>query len=90
MNFILFAKLARSRSRIVYFGANNAERYAIAEGNETLARRLRDDVVGAGGLVRGGRVLTALRKETDGRYLLTFDSGTASTHDAVVSPFLRR
>jgi hypothetical protein len=40
-----FAKLARSKSRIVYFGANNAERYAIAEGNGTLARKLRDDVV---------------------------------------------
>ena len=32
LNFILFAKLTRSKSRIVYFGANNAERYAIAEG----------------------------------------------------------
>ena len=84
LNFILFAKLARSKSRIVYFGANNAERYAIAEGNETLAQRLRDDVVAAGGLVHGGMSLTALKKETDGRYLLTFEDGTTSAHDAVV------
>ena len=85
LNFILFAKLARSKSRIVYFGANNAERYAIAEGNETLAQRLRDDVVAAGGLVHGGMSLTALKKETDGRYVLTFgDRGDASAHDAVV------
>ena len=84
LNFILFAKLARSKSRIVYFGANNAERYAIAEGNETLAQRLRDDVVAAGGLVHGGMSLTALKKETDGRYVLTFEDGTSSAHDAVV------
>jgi monoamine oxidase len=84
LNFILFAKLARSKSRIVYFGANNAERYAIAEGNETLAQRLRDDVVAAGGLVHGGMSLTALKKETDGRYLLTFEDGTSSAHGAVV------
>ena len=84
LNFILFAKLARSKSRIVYFGANNAERYAIAEGNETLAQRLRDDVVAAGGLVHGGMSLTALKKETDGRYVLTFGDGTSSAHDAVV------
>src|SRR5262249_54916791 len=37
LNFVVFAKLTRSRSRIVYFGANNAERYAIAEGNQTVA-----------------------------------------------------
>ena len=84
LNFILFAKLARSKSRIVYFGANNAERYAIAEGNETLAQRLRDDVVAAGGVVHGGMSLTALKKETDGRYVLTFEDGTSSAHDAVV------
>jgi monoamine oxidase len=84
LNFILFAKLARSKSRIVYFGANNAERYAIAEGNETLAQRLRDDVVAAGGLVRGGMTLTSLKKDTDGRYLLTFEDGSTSAHEAVV------
>ena len=84
LNFILFAKLTRSKSRIVYFGANNAERYAIAEGNEALAQRLRDDVVAAGGLVHGGMSLTALKKETDGRYLLTFEDGSTSAHDAVV------
>ena len=84
LNFMLFAKLARSKSRIVYFGANNAERYAIAEGNETLAQRLRDDVVAAGGLVHGGMSLTALTKATDGRYVLTFDDGITTAHDAVV------
>jgi hypothetical protein len=36
LNFILFAKLTRSKSRLVYFGANNAERYAVGEGNEPL------------------------------------------------------
>ena len=84
LNFILFAKLTRSKSRIVYFGANNAERYAIAEGSETLAQLLRDDLVAAGGVVHGGMSLTALRKAPDGRYVLTFEGGTTSTHDAVV------
>jgi monoamine oxidase len=84
LNFILFAKLTRSKSRIVYFGANNAERYAIAEGCEALAEGLRDDLVAAGGVVQGGMSLTALRKTTDGRYVLTFGAGTTSTHDAVV------
>ena len=84
LNFILFAKLTRSRSRIVYFGANNAERYAIAEGSEALAQGLYADLVAAGGGVDGGMSLTALKKTTDGRYLLTFDGGATSTHDAVV------
>jgi monoamine oxidase len=84
LNFILFAKLTRSRSRIVYFGANNAERYAIAEGSEALAQRLRDDLVAAGGVVQGGMSLTALKKAADGRYVLTFGGGTTSMHDAVV------
>jgi monoamine oxidase len=84
LNFILFAKLTRSKSRIGYFGANNAERYAIAEGGETVARKLRDDVVAAGGTVHGGMSLTALRKAADGRYVLTFEGGATSTHDAVV------
>ena len=84
LNFILFAKLTRSRSRLVYFGANNVERYAIAEGNEALAQGLRDDVVAAGGLVHHGMPLMALRKDTDGRYLLTFQDGSTSAHDAVV------
>ena len=84
LNFILFAKLTRSRSRIVYFGANNAERYAIAEGSEALAQRLRDDLVAAGGVVQGGMSLTALKKAADGRYVLTFGGATTSMHDAVV------
>ena len=84
LNFILFAKLTRSKSRIVYFGANNAERYAIAEGSEALAQRLRDDLVAAGGVVQGGMSLTALKKAADGRYVLTFGGGTTSMHDAVV------
>jgi monoamine oxidase len=84
LNFVLFAKLTRAKSRIVYFGANNAERYAIAEGNEMLARRLRDDLVSAGGAVRGGKSLTALRKASDGRYVLTFAGGMTATHGAVV------
>jgi monoamine oxidase len=84
LNFILFAKLTRSKSRIVYFGANNAERYAIAEGSEALAQRLRDDLVAAGGVVQGGMSLTALKKAADGRYVLTFAGGTTSMHDAVV------
>jgi monoamine oxidase len=84
LNFILFAKLTRSRSRIVYFGANNAERYAIAEGNEAIAQRLRDALVAAGGAVRTGMNLTALRRATDGRYELTFADGSTSRHDAVV------
>jgi monoamine oxidase len=84
LNFVLFAKLTRSKSRIVYFGANNAERYAIAEGNETLARSLRDALVAAGGLVRGGMGLDAVRKAPDGRYVLSFGARTTATHDAVV------
>ncbi|HEX2445127.1 MAG TPA: FAD-dependent oxidoreductase [Vicinamibacterales bacterium] len=84
LNFVLFAKLTRSKSRIVYFGANNAERYAIAEGNEALARRLRDELVAAGGSVQGRRTLVALKKATDGRYQLTFGDKTTATHDAVV------
>ncbi len=86
LNFILFAKLTRAKSRVVYFGANNAERYAIAEGSEAIAQRLRDDLVAAGGLsvVQGGMSLTALTKAADGRYVLTFDGGTTSVHDAVV------
>lgn len=84
LNFILFAKLTRTKSRIVYFGANNAERYAIAEGNEALARRLRDTLVAAGGVVEGGMSVTALRRATDGRYVLRFGDGTTSRHDAVV------
>jgi monoamine oxidase len=83
LNFILFAKLTRSRSRIVYFGANNAERYAIAEGNEALATGLRDDLVATGGAVQGGMSLTALSKAADGRFVLTFGTTTRS-HDAVV------
>jgi monoamine oxidase len=84
LNFILFAKLTRSRSRIVYFGANNAERYAIAEGNEALAQRLRGELVAAGGRVEGGMSLVALKKTTDGRYRLTFGEKVTATHDAVV------
>lgn len=84
LNFILFAKLARGRSRIVYFGANNAERYAIAEGSEMVAIRLRDDVVAAGGAVRGASRLSDLRKAADGRYVLAFTDGTTAAHDAVV------
>ena len=84
LNFILFAKLTRSKSRIVYFGANNAERYAIAEGSEALAERLRDDLVAAGGIVQAGMSLAALKKATDGRYELTLEAGTTFTHDAVV------
>jgi monoamine oxidase len=84
LNFILFAKLTRSKSRIVYFGANNAERYAIADGSEALAQGLRDDLVAAGGVVQGGMSLTALKKAADGRYVLTFGGGTTSMHDAVV------
>ena len=85
LNFILFAKLTRSRSRIVYFGANNAERYAIAPRNtEALAQRLRDNLVAAGGVVQGGMSLTALKKAADGRYVLTFGGATTSMHDAVV------
>jgi monoamine oxidase len=83
LNFILFAKLTRSKSRIVYFGANNAERYAVAEGNEAIANRLRDDLVAAGGSVQGGMSLTGLKKAADGRYVLTFGK-TTRTHDAVV------
>jgi monoamine oxidase len=83
LNFILFAKLARGKSRIVYFGANNAERYAVAEGNEAIANRLRDDLLAAGGTVQGGMSLTALKKAADGRYTLTFEK-TTRTHDAVV------
>jgi monoamine oxidase len=83
LNFILFAKLTRSKSRIVYFGANNAERYAVAEGNEAFATGLRDDLVDAGGSVEGGMTLTALRRRTDGRYVLSFGK-TQRTHDAVV------
>ena len=84
LNFILFAKLTRSKSRIVYFGANNAERYTIAEGSDALAQRLRDDFVAAGGFVQGGMNLTALKKAADGRYVLTFEGGTTSIHDGVV------
>ena len=84
LNFILFAKLTRSKSRIVYFGANNAERYAIAEGSEALAQNLRDDLAAAGGVVQGGMSLTALKKGADGRYVLSFEGGTTSIHDAVV------
>ena len=86
LNFILFAKLTRSKSRLVYFGANNAERYAIAEGSQALAERLRDDLLAAGGpgVVQGNMSLTALAKASDGRYLLTFDGGTTAVHDAVV------
>jgi monoamine oxidase len=84
LNFILFAKLTRAKSRIVYFGANNAERYAIAEGCEAIPRRLRDDLVGAGGVLKGGMSLRALKKSTDGRYVLTFETGPPATHDAVV------
>jgi monoamine oxidase len=84
LNFILFAKLTRSRSRVAYFGANNAERYAIAEGNQAMAERLRDELVAAGGRVESGMSLVALRKATDGRYVLTFENGTTRTHEAVV------
>jgi monoamine oxidase len=84
LNFILFAKLTRSKSRIVYFGANNAERYAIAEGNEALARGLRDDIVAAGGRMEGGMTLVGLTKTAAGRYELTFGRGRTATHDAVV------
>ena len=86
LNFILFAKLTRSKSRVVYFGANNAERYAIAEGSDALARGLRDDLVAAGGAgaVQGGMSLTAMTKGADGRYVLTFAGGTTAVHDAVV------
>jgi monoamine oxidase len=83
LNFILFAKLTRSKSRIVYFGANNAERYAVAEGNEAIANGLRANLLAAGGSVQGGMSLTALKKTADGRYLLTFGK-TTRTHDAVV------
>ncbi len=84
LNFIKFAKLTRSKSHIVYFGANNAERYAVAEGNEAFAKRLRDDLIAAGGSVQGGMFLTALKKATDGRYVLSFGKKTTRTHDAVV------
>jgi len=84
LNFILFAKLTRSKSRIVYFGANNAERYAIAEGNEAIARGLRDDFVAAGGVLADGMDLVALRKASDGRYVLSFAGQKERTHDAVV------
>jgi monoamine oxidase len=84
LNFILFAKLTRSKSRIVYFGANNAERYAVAEGNETIAQMLRDDLVSAGGGVDGGMTLVALRKTSDGRYELTLSGRGTAIHDAVV------
>ena len=84
LNFILFAKLTRAKSRIVYFGANNAERYAIAEGNETVAQRLRADLVAAGGGVENGMSLAALTKATDGRFVLTFKGQTTAVHDAVV------
>jgi monoamine oxidase len=84
LNFLLFAKLTRSKSRIVYFGANNAERYAVAEGNDAFARALRDDLVQAGGSVEGGMNLTALCKGSDGRYVLSFGKKTQRTHDAVV------
>jgi monoamine oxidase len=84
LNFILFAKPTRSRSRIVYFGANNAERYAIAEGNEALAQGLGDSLVAAGGVLRTGMSLAGLSKASDGRYVLTFADGTTSRHDAVV------
>ena len=83
LNFILFAKLARSKSRIVYFGANNAERYAVAEGNEAIAHGLRDDLLDAGGSVEDGMRLTGLKKTADGRYELSFGT-TTRTHDAVV------
>src|SRR5512134_1378305 len=62
LNFILFAKLTRGKSRIVYFGANNAERYAVAEGNEALAHGLRDSLVAAGGVLRTGMSLAALSR----------------------------
>ena len=84
LNFILFAKLTRAKSRIVYFGANNAERYAIAEGSDAPARRLRDDLVAAGSGVENGMSLTALSKATDGRFVLTFKGQTTAVHDAVV------
>jgi monoamine oxidase len=84
LNFILFAKLTRSKSRIVYFGANNAERYAVAEGNDAFAKGLRDDIVAAGGAVLGGMDLTALRKTSDGRYVLSFSNRSERMHDAVV------
>ena len=89
LNFILFAKLTRSKSRIVYFGANNAERYAIVEGSEALAQGLRDDLVAAGGVVQGGMSLTALKKAADGRYVLTFGGGRRQCMMRSSSPFQR-
>jgi len=84
LNFILFSKLTRAKSRLPWFGANNAERYAIAEGSDAVARRLRDDLLAAGAVIRGGRSLTALKKAADGRYVLTFAGGATATHGAVV------
>ena len=89
LNFILFAKLTRSKSRIVYFGANNSERYAIAEGNDALAQRLRDELVAAGGRVQGGMPLVALKKATDGRYQLTFGDKRRQPMMPSCSPFPR-
>lgn len=81
LNFIFFAKLSRSQSRIVYFGANNAERYAIVEGNDAIAKGLEADLTSP---VQFGMDLRAIRQADDGRFVLTFGKKTERLHHAVV------
>src|SRR5262249_34334029 len=80
LNFLLFAKLSRSR-HVHWFGATNAERFTIVEGNDAIAKGLADGL--APGQIQSGMDLAAVRKATDGRIVLTFGQ-TERTHDAVV------
>jgi monoamine oxidase len=81
LNFLLFVKLSRSR-HIHWFGATNAERFTVVEGNDAIARGLAGDL--QPGQIQFGMNLKAVRKATDGRIALTFEPQTERTHDAVV------
>jgi monoamine oxidase len=73
---MLLASLGVQRGQIVFYGASD-ERWHVKGGNDSVVRALAEK---AGEPVRVGHALEALKKASDGRYVLTFRRGGGS-HD---------
>ena len=83
LNFLLFIHADR-RSKFTPFGVFSDERWHIPDGNDRVVQGLAESIPGQ---IRFGRRLVRVRRASDGRIELTFDTagGTAiRVHEAVV------
>jgi monoamine oxidase len=83
LNFLLFFHLDR-RSKFTPFGVSSDERYHIIEGNDRIAKGIRDRLPSP---IRHGMRLVRVRRRNSGDVELTFKQGTRTfsvVHGAVV------